>query len=256
MTPKKLPRQFIPTQKVSQPTCVNKTFVVKDLKRGERRNCSASHPVFNCIISSTFFYYFELLFFCFNKMVPDSNIEELQQIDEYKKLKEQYKCCCQVFGIKTGAYAVAITYTLIIFSNLCMRAAKSEEVEWNWQLLFLITDSVAVISLFYGITRNHAAFLQPFTVLSIVTVSFCLLLSVFYLSAVIDPNSYAAEQIEILLADKIQYFADLLNITPQKVVITTGAIGSFVYAGTFFIHSWFMLIVVRTAQYFRALTNL
>ncbi|EFO82418.1 hypothetical protein CRE_00521 [Caenorhabditis remanei] len=47
------------------------------------------------------------------------------------------------------------------------------------------------------------------------TISFCLLLSFFYLSAVIDPSSYAAEQIEIVLADKVQYFADLLNTTPQ-----------------------------------------
>ncbi|CAI2357450.1 unnamed protein product [Caenorhabditis sp. 36 PRJEB53466] len=181
----------------------------------------------------------------------EGNLEE----NDHETLRSRYKCCCKSIEIKNGAYAVAVVYTCIIISNLCMRAIKSEEVEWNWQLLFLVSDSIAVISLFYGITRNHPAFLQPFTVLSIVTVSFCLLLSVFYMSAVLNPNSYAAEQIEIVLADKVQYFADLLSTTPQTVIISTGAIGSLVYACTFFIHSWFMFIVVRTAQYFRALTS-
>ncbi|CAB3399205.1 unnamed protein product [Caenorhabditis bovis] len=185
------------------------------------------------------------------------DVEENNQtrIRDAEELTTKYKCCCRSVEIKKGAYIVAIVYTCIIISNLCIRAVKSEEVEWNWQLLFLVSDSIAVISLFYGITRHHAAFLQPFTVLSILTVSFCLLLSVFYLSAVIDPSSYAAEQIEILLADKVQYFADVLNTTPQTVIIATGACGSLVYACTFFIHSWFMFIVVRTAQYFRALRD-
>lgn len=76
-----------------------------------------------------------------------------------------------------------MVYTCIIISNLCMRVIKSEEVcyskqmsnnqkvifqvKWSWQVLFLASDSIAVISLFYGITRQHAAFLQPFTVLSV-----------------------------------------------------------------------------------------
>ncbi|EGT33192.1 hypothetical protein CAEBREN_25717 [Caenorhabditis brenneri] len=144
----------------------------------------------------------------------EGNIDD----SNHKNLLLQYRCCCKSIEIKKGAYAVAVFYTCIIITNVCMRAYnsyKSEETEWNWQLLFLISDSIAVISLFYGIIRQHAAFLQPFTVLSILTVSFCLLLSFFYLSAVIDPSSYAAEQIEIGLADKVQYFADLLNTTPQ-----------------------------------------
>ncbi|CAD6189179.1 unnamed protein product [Caenorhabditis auriculariae] len=172
---------------------------------------------------------------------------------EVQNVTTSYRCCCESIGIKKGAYAVAFFYATIIISNLCIRAVKSEEVEWNWQLLFLVSDSIAVISLFYGISRQHAAFLQPFTVLSIVTVSFCLLLSVFYLSAVLDPHSYAAEQIEIMLADKIQYFAELLSTTPKTVIVTSGAIGSLVYACTLCVHSWFMFIVVRTAQYFRSL---
>uniref|UniRef100_A0A1I7TWC5 MARVEL domain-containing protein n=1 Tax=Caenorhabditis tropicalis TaxID=1561998 RepID=A0A1I7TWC5_9PELO len=187
----------------------------------------------------------------------DSSNEDVEgKNDDRNSLLLEYKCCCKSIEIKKGAYVVAVFYTCIIISNLCMRAVKSEEVEWNWQLLFLVSDSIAVISLFYGITRQHAAFLQPFTVLSILTVSFCLLLSFFYLSAVIDPSSYAAEQIEVGYADKVQYFADLLNTTPKTVIITIAAIGSLVYACTVFLHSWFMFIVVRTAQYFRALTTL
>lgn len=191
-----------------------------------------------------------------NSALNDAEQDIEKSLQNEDNLLLDYRCCCKSIKIKKGAYAVAVVYTCIIISNLCMRVIKSEEVKWSWQVLFLASDSIAVISLFYGITRQHAAFLQPFTVLSILTVSFCLLLSFFYLSAVIDPSSYAAEQIEIVLADKVQYFADLLNTTPKAVIITTGAIGSLVYACTFFLHSWFMFIVVRTAQYFRAITSI
>ncbi|CAO4385957.1 unnamed protein product [Caenorhabditis nigoni] len=190
----------------------------------------------------------------------DSSLEDvegnIEKCESRNDPSSEYRFCCKSLEIKKGAYAVAVVCTCIIISNLCMRAIKSEEVEWNWQLLFLVSDSIAVISLFYGIVRQNAAFLQPFTVLSIVTVSFCLLLSFFYLSAVIDPSSYAAEQVEIGLADKVQHFADVLNTTPQTAVITVAAIGSLGYACLVFLHSWFVFIVVRTAQYFRALTSL
>uniref|UniRef100_A0A1I7XGS0 Lysosomal cystine transporter n=1 Tax=Heterorhabditis bacteriophora TaxID=37862 RepID=A0A1I7XGS0_HETBA len=213
----------------------------------------------------------------------------------------RYRCCCKSVHIKVwfllpevetsasnlkGAYAVAFFYALIIVCNLGIRSYKSNEVEWNWQLLFLVSDSVAVVCLFYGIARENPAFLQPFTVVSIVTISFCILLTILYSSAIYDPNSYAGEQIEILLADKVQYFAESLSMKHRSgeniinmrllysivlfyktcwkmldfiqlnngnftVIISTAALGSLVYAGTVVVHSWFMIIVVRCAQYFR-----
>lgn len=190
----------------------------------------------------------------------DSSLEDvegnLEKCEHKDLLLQEYRFCCKTIEIKKGACAVAVFYTCVIICNVSLWAIKYEQMAWNWQLLFLVSDSIAVISLIYGITRQHAAFLQPFTVLNIITGSFGLLLSFFYLSAVIDPSSYAAEQIEIHLADRVQYLATLLNTTPQTVIITTGAIGSLVYACTVFLHSWFMFIVVRTAQYFRVLTTL
>ncbi|KHJ92900.1 hypothetical protein OESDEN_07199 [Oesophagostomum dentatum] len=59
---------------------------------------------------------------------------------------------------------------MIILSNLGIRLYKSNEklqVQWNWQLLFLVSDTVAVICLVYGLVREQAAFLQPFTILSV-----------------------------------------------------------------------------------------
>lgn len=51
--------------------------------------------------------------------------------------------------------------------------------------------------------------------LQIVTVSFCVLLTAFYASAVYDPTSYAGEQIEILLAGKMKSISDYLHTTTR-----------------------------------------
>ncbi|KAK6016149.1 hypothetical protein OSTOST_18372 [Ostertagia ostertagi] len=155
---------------------------------------------------------------------PTMSISSVCYDDERK-----YKCCCSLIGIKNGAYGVAIFYATMIVSNLGIRLVKSNEVQWNWQLLFLVSDSIAVLCLVYGVVREQPAFLQPFTIISMVTVSFCVLLTTFYASAVIDPTSYAGEQIEILLAG---------HVNDHTLVALFGAL---IYGITVFIHSWFML---------------
>lgn len=98
-----------------------------------------------------------------------------------------------------------------------VHSAKRElETDSFWSFALWFTGNL-MIKLVIPILLSTPFLFEPrsFRFLQIVTVSFCLLLSVFYLSAVIDPSSYAAEQIEILLAGKVQYFADLLNTTPQ-----------------------------------------
>uniref|UniRef100_A0A0K0DKL4 GGDEF domain-containing protein n=1 Tax=Angiostrongylus cantonensis TaxID=6313 RepID=A0A0K0DKL4_ANGCA len=104
---------------------------------------------------------------------------------------------------------------MIILSNLIIRLVQFNEVQWNWQLLFLASDSLAVVSLVYGLVREQPAFLQPFTIISIVMVSFCVLLSAFYLSAAIDPQSFAGEQIEILIAGQMKTMSEHFNITTR-----------------------------------------
>ncbi|KAL6733463.1 hypothetical protein Aduo_004108 [Ancylostoma duodenale] len=165
--------------------------------------------------------------------------------------EKTYTCCCGAIRIKNGAYGVAIFYAMIILSNLGIRLYKSNEVQWNWQLLFLVSDTVAVLCLVYGLAREQAAFLQPFTIISIVTVSFCVLLTAFYASAVYDPTSYAGEQIEILLAGKMKSISEYFHATTRTVITLVALIGAMVYGVTVIIHSWFMVIVVRCAQYFR-----
>lgn len=162
-----------------------------------------------------------------------------------------YRCCCSFVRIKNGVYGVAIFYATMIVSNLGIRLFKSNEVQWNWQLLFLVSDTIAVLCLVYGVVREQPAFLQPFTIISIVTVSFCALLTAFYASAVIDPTSYAGEQIEVFLAGHVQSISKYFDVTTRTVITFVALFGAMVYAVTVFIHSWFLVIVVRCAQYFR-----
>lgn len=48
-----------------------------------------------------------------------------------------------------------------------MKLAGYSETAWDWELLFLIVDGIAVLSFCYGISSQRAAFLQPFVVLTV-----------------------------------------------------------------------------------------
>ncbi|KJH40201.1 hypothetical protein DICVIV_13859 [Dictyocaulus viviparus] len=153
--------------------------------------------------------------------------------------------------IKKCAYGVAAFYASVILSNLLLRLYKSDEVQWNWQLLFLVSDILAVVCLVYGLARERAAFLQPFTIISIITVSFCVLLTAFYLMAAFNPQSFAREQIEILIAGQIKSISKHFSVTSNTVLLCAALIGTLIYGSTVIVHSWFMIIVVRCAQHFR-----
>lgn len=51
--------------------------------------------------------------------------------------------------------------------NLLMKIAGYSETAWDWELLFLVVDSIALASMFYGLYTERAAFIQPFVVLSV-----------------------------------------------------------------------------------------
>jgi hypothetical protein len=48
-----------------------------------------------------------------------------------------------------------------------MKIAGYSETAWDWELLFLVVDSIALASMFYGLYAERAAFIQPFVVLSV-----------------------------------------------------------------------------------------
>jgi hypothetical protein len=52
-----------------------------------------------------------------------------------------------------------------------MKIAGYSETAWDWELLFLVVDTIALASMFYGVYSERAAFIQPFVVLS-VSISF------------------------------------------------------------------------------------
>ncbi|VDO64245.1 unnamed protein product [Heligmosomoides polygyrus] len=195
-----------------------------------------------------------------------------------------YRCCCSFVRIKNGVYGVAIFYATMIVSNLGIRLFKSNEVQWNWQLLFLVSDTIAVLCLVYGVVREQPAFLQPFTIISVIfsdekrfnldgpdgnrfywhylrkekeyfprrnfgggTV---MVWAAFHAEGKL-PLAFTSARMD---ADEYQQLLEthLLPFLQQNAVITFVALfGAMVYAVTVFIHSWFLVIVVRCAQYFR-----
>jgi hypothetical protein len=62
---------------------------------------------------------------------------------------------------------VAGVSSFFIVSNFVAKICGYSEIGWNFELLFLIVDGAAVVSLFYGLCYENAAFLQPFVLLSV-----------------------------------------------------------------------------------------
>ncbi|VDK29033.1 unnamed protein product [Gongylonema pulchrum] len=127
----------------------------------------------------------------------------------------KYRCCCYSIHVKHGAYAIAVISSFFIISNLILKALGLSDIDWNWELLFLVVDTAVVLSLFYGIISEKAALLQPFVVLNVLTISFLLLLSIFFISAGYDSHSYAAEYVELVIGDRMQQVAELISV-PQS----------------------------------------
>lgn len=77
------------------------------------------------------------------------------------------QCCCRLMHIKRGTYIISYILAFFIITNLLMKIAGYSETAWDWELLFLVVDSIALASMFYGLYAEKAAFIQPFVVLSV-----------------------------------------------------------------------------------------
>uniref|UniRef100_A0A0R3S544 MARVEL domain-containing protein n=1 Tax=Elaeophora elaphi TaxID=1147741 RepID=A0A0R3S544_9BILA len=115
-----------------------------------------------------------------------------------------------------GAFVIAMISSFFIISNLLLKASGLSDIGWNWELLFLIIDSAVVLSLFYGIVAEKAALLQPFVVLNVLTISFLILLSIFFISAIYDSHSYAAEYVELAISDRMQHIVSIISVPQQN----------------------------------------
>ena len=69
--------------------------------------------------------------------------------------------------LQDAAILVASLSSFIIGINLIMKIAGYSETEWDWELIFLIVDGMAVVSMIYGLYHRSAPYLQPFVVLSV-----------------------------------------------------------------------------------------
>ncbi|GMR34192.1 hypothetical protein PMAYCL1PPCAC_04387, partial [Pristionchus mayeri] len=167
--------------------------------------------------------------------------------------KERGECCCGCMTITRAADIVMSFSLVLIVFNLLMKAIGYSDTDWNWELLFLVVDSVAVVCLFFGIRRTNAALLQPFVLLSLVTISFLLLLTIFFGTAVHDGHSYAGEYLEMELRENVQSYATFLSIQSKTVVPLIATVLTVGTGLSFVVNCWFLAIVVQCARHFRAL---
>uniref|UniRef100_A0AC34Q3P1 Uncharacterized protein n=1 Tax=Panagrolaimus sp. JU765 TaxID=591449 RepID=A0AC34Q3P1_9BILA len=127
-------------------------------------------------------------------------------------------CCCNLIPIKFASNLVSTIFAFFIITNFLVKIAGYSDLEWNWELLFLCSDSVAVACLFYGTHVESAAFFQPFIVLSLITISFLILLFVYTGAAVYDPHSYPGEYLELLLHEHSAIYAEKYQMESKNVV--------------------------------------
>uniref|UniRef100_A0A1I8AT19 MARVEL domain-containing protein n=1 Tax=Steinernema glaseri TaxID=37863 RepID=A0A1I8AT19_9BILA len=164
---------------------------------------------------------------------------------------KRFRCCCNCCHIKFSAYGIAVVSAVLIVVNFALKAFDLSRIEWNWELLFFIVDSLAVLSLIYGVFAERAAFLQPFAVLCIITVAFLFLLAAFFGSGIYDPKSYAAEYVEMDLRERINDNTRTITYEVQFLCV----IGIVAMSSLGLLHAWFLVLVVKCAEYFRYLES-
>uniref|UniRef100_A0AC35ET57 Uncharacterized protein n=1 Tax=Panagrolaimus sp. PS1159 TaxID=55785 RepID=A0AC35ET57_9BILA len=162
-----------------------------------------------------------------------------------------HRCCCNFIHIKFASYSISSMFAILIISNFLVKIAGLTDLEWNWELLFLCSDSIAVACLFYGTYVESAAFFQPFVVLSIITISFLILLLAYVGAAIYDPHSYPGEYLELLLHEHLSVASQKFKLKLKDVVSLFASVAAIVILFALFCHCWFVIIAIQCARYFR-----
>uniref|UniRef100_A0AC35UAV0 Glypican-6 n=1 Tax=Rhabditophanes sp. KR3021 TaxID=114890 RepID=A0AC35UAV0_9BILA len=108
----------------------------------------------------------------------------------------KYRCLCSCCHVKSVSLIMSIISLSIIFLNLLTKALDYSPASWNWEALFFIVDGIAVVSLIFGIVFEKPCLIQPFVVLSLITIPLLFLLGAFFITAIQDQESFAAHYIE------------------------------------------------------------
>ncbi|CAJ0583019.1 unnamed protein product, partial [Mesorhabditis spiculigera] len=166
---------------------------------------------------------------------------------------EPFRCCR--LRIRTGTFVIAYFELILIFTNILCKALGYLETAWNWELLFLVVDSITVLSLIYGTWRARAAFMQPFVVLNIMTISLLGLGTAFFITAAVDKHSYAGEYVEMELRDSSHHLAVFFGVDQSYVVRIVGGSTALIIGLTTIVHLWFFRVIVQCAQYFREVSK-
>uniref|UniRef100_A0A0N4ZDR3 MARVEL domain-containing protein n=1 Tax=Parastrongyloides trichosuri TaxID=131310 RepID=A0A0N4ZDR3_PARTI len=177
---------------------------------------------------------------------------------DLKTFKEQkkYRCLCGCLHIKNGAFLMSLWAALLVFLNITVKIIGFTETDWNWMFLFLITDGVSVLSLIYGIKSEKPALIQPFVVLSILTISLLFLLVIFFSTAIVDQESYAGHYIETEFIRKTFKNFNRFSSTDIQHEIKISAIVYVSFLSTIaLLHIWFSWISFKCASFYRDCEN-
>uniref|UniRef100_A0A0K0F0Y1 Uncharacterized protein n=1 Tax=Strongyloides venezuelensis TaxID=75913 RepID=A0A0K0F0Y1_STRVS len=173
---------------------------------------------------------------------------------DFKKFKHQrkYRCLCYCMHIKNGAFIMSLWAALLVFLNITVKIIGFTETDWNWMLLFLITDGIAVLSLIYGIKTEKPALIQPFVVLSLLTIPLLILLAMFFTTAIYDQESFAGHYIETEFTRRYLTNFHKFTSTDMKHQIKISAILYVIFLSTIaLLHLWFSWISFKCASYYR-----
>uniref|UniRef100_A0A0M3IS89 Transmembrane protein n=1 Tax=Ascaris lumbricoides TaxID=6252 RepID=A0A0M3IS89_ASCLU len=136
----------------------------------------------------------------------------------------KYACCCDAIHVKLGAYVIASISAFLIISNFVLKAIGVSTIAWNWELLFLVIDSVAVLCLLQGLFQEKAALLQPFVVLSlgayvIASISAFLIISNFVLKAIGVSTIAWNWELLFLVIDSVAVLCLLQGLFQEKAAL-------------------------------------
>ncbi|KAI6190881.1 hypothetical protein M3Y97_00166900 [Aphelenchoides bicaudatus] len=163
------------------------------------------------------------------------------------------RCCCRLMHVKRGTYVCSFVLAFLIGTNVLVKIAGYSEIAWDWELIFLIVDTIALASMFCGIYTERAAFIQPFIVLSLITTSLLILLAVYMFCAAYDPNSYAGQDLEHELNKRLSDTAHQLSVQLQSMISIVATVFLVFTLNLLAFYCWFIWLAIQCAKYFRIL---
>ncbi|KAE9414116.1 hypothetical protein Angca_001996 [Angiostrongylus cantonensis] len=198
-----------------------------------------------------------------NNRAENGSVEHVPRSVRFDESSEEYRCLCNCFHVKTGAYLIGVVhifmilffliYSLLVYFQHDGRLQDARGVKENYvfasflsELIGLSLGSFAVFLLFVGLSRNQALLLIPHIFIQVIAI-LCF--------------AFVVVAGMVAVATDLAVFYRLVNAAPfmehpsySTVALDTGTMVRIysiliVYAVSLILEVWFIIVIYNCNRY-------